>query len=321
MAENSKIEWTDHTFNPWVGCTKVSPACDGCYAEAWAKRTGNAKLWQGERRRTSEANWKQPAKWNAAAQAAGKRARVFCCSLADVFDNQVPPEWRGDLFELIRATPHLEWQLLTKRPQNIVKMCEAAGGLPANAALGTTVENAEELDRRTPHLVAAKKRLRPLYIFLSIEPLLGPISLRWAKWDTWRDDDGRQRPTIDHLDGLRMIDGIIVGGESGAHARPLHPKWVRAIRDECAEAGVSFFFKQWGEWLPGENYMLQRPVEPATWQDGEVGKHSSAERKYRWQHYEPTGPGTPGAFGLRVGKKAAGRLLDGREWNDMPRVA
>jgi protein gp37 len=149
VAENSKIEWTDHTFNPWVGCTKVSPACDHCYAEGWAKRTGQAGLWNGERRRTSTANWRLPYKWNNAAPLSGPRPRVFCASLADVFDNQAAPEWRRDLWWLIRETPNLDWLLLTKRPQNIVKMLPDnwGEGYP-NVWLGTTVENQTEAGRR-----------------------------------------------------------------------------------------------------------------------------------------------------------------------------
>jgi protein gp37 len=165
MGANSKIEWCHHTFNPWVGCTPVSRACDFCYAEAWAKRTGHPELWQGQRRRTTAANWREPLKWNRAAAAAGERHRVFCASLADVFDNQVPAQWREDLWGLIRETPSLDWLLLTKRPQNI------AGMLPAqfdegdrwperwpNVWLGTTVENQDEADRRIPHLLAVPAR-------------------------------------------------------------------------------------------------------------------------------------------------------------------
>ena len=128
MAENSKIEWTDHTFNPWVGCTKISPACDHCYAEAWAKRAGKPELWTGERRRTSVLNWSQPRKWHRAAQAAGVRAKVFVASLADVFDNQADPVWRADLWDLVRACDGLDFLLLTKRPQNIRKMLPADWG-------------------------------------------------------------------------------------------------------------------------------------------------------------------------------------------------
>jgi protein gp37 len=122
MGSNSKIEWTDHTFNAWLGCDKVSPACDHCYAEAWANRTGQSELWQGARRRTTAANWSEPLKWNREAAAAGRRARVFCCSLADVFDNKVPNDWRADLWALIAETPALDWLLLTKRIGNVAKM-------------------------------------------------------------------------------------------------------------------------------------------------------------------------------------------------------
>src|SRR5690606_14613384 len=131
----------DHTFNPWIGCTKVSPACDGCYAEAMMdKRYGRVK-WgapgqgAGTRERTSKGNWSKPKAWDRKAKAAGTRPFVFCSSLADVFDNQVPAEWRRDLFELIRATPNLVWLLLTKRPQLIVKLSEEVDGLPSNAAI------------------------------------------------------------------------------------------------------------------------------------------------------------------------------------------
>jgi protein gp37 len=126
MAQNSKIEWTDHTFNPWVGCTNVSPGCDHCYAEAWSKRSGLVKWGKNPRRRTSEAYWRAPMKWQAASRSFsiqnGRRQRVFCASLADVFENKADAEWRSDLFQLIAATPALDWLLLTKRPQNIEKM-------------------------------------------------------------------------------------------------------------------------------------------------------------------------------------------------------
>lgn len=179
MAENTKIEWAHHTFNPWVGCTKVSPACDHCYAEAWAKRTGNGHLWNdGERRRTSEATWRLPLKWNREAEERGIRYRVFCASLADVFDNVVPDEWRGDLLRLIRQTPHLDWLLLTKRIGNARHMLErtlSAGHLWhwPNVWLGITVVNQDEADRDVPKLLSTPARVR----FLSLEPLLGPVDL------------------------------------------------------------------------------------------------------------------------------------------------
>jgi protein gp37 len=137
MAENTAIEWADHTFNPWTGCTKVSPACDHCYAESWAKRSGTVRWGPGEpRRRTTDANWRQPLKWNAQAQREGRRFRVFCASLADVFDNEVPVQWRVDLFRLIASTPHLDWLLLTKRIGNALPMmrevAQQCGGVKAH---------------------------------------------------------------------------------------------------------------------------------------------------------------------------------------------
>src|SRR5579871_6812298 len=136
MGNETEISWTDSTFNPWIGCTNVSPGCDHCYAEAMAKRYSWAKWGKHPRRRTSQGNWRKPLQWNADAnhfgRIHGRRRRVFCASLADVFDNQVPRAWRADLFALIRATPELDWQLLTKRPQNIIKMLPAdwGGGYP-----------------------------------------------------------------------------------------------------------------------------------------------------------------------------------------------
>lgn len=217
MAENSKIEWTDHTFNPWVGCTKISPACDHCYAEGWAKRTGQSALWSGERRRTTALNWQQPIKWNRRAEIDGVRRKVFCASLADVFDNQVPEQWRSDLWATIAVTPHLDWLLLTKRPQNIGKMLPITwcGGWP-NVWLGTTVENPDE-ERRVRHLQKVPATIR----FLSCEPLLSPL--------------------CPDLSGIHWVIG---GGESGGGARETDPDWFRSLRDQCASQGVAYFHKQ-----------------------------------------------------------------------------
>lgn len=137
MGENSTIEWTDHTFNPWVGCQKVSPGCDHCYAEGWSKRSGMVQ-WgpHGERKRTSEANWRKPIKWAKAVGPGDKRPRVFCASLADVFDNRVPTQWRAELFNLIESTPGLDWLLLTKRPENIRKMLPDDWGNPRTGRTG-----------------------------------------------------------------------------------------------------------------------------------------------------------------------------------------
>lgn len=226
MAENSKIEWTTHTFNPWIGCTKVSPACDHCYAEAMMDtRYGRVRWGAGEDRiRTSSANWKQPLRWNRQAEAAGKLPFVFCASLADVFDNEIDPIWRRDLFALIEETPSLIWLLLTKRIGNVVKMTDPAAGhrmLPRNAALGATMANQEEYDRDRMKLAEAARVCEPLFTFGSFEPLLGPVIL------------DKNAP-----------DWIICGGESGRGAREMNPQWARDMRDACGRLGRSFFMKQ-----------------------------------------------------------------------------
>ena len=314
MAENSKIEWCDHTFNPWVGCTKVSPACDNCYAEGWANRTGQSQLWQGERRRTSAANWQQPLKWNRQAEREGRRFRVFCASLADVFDNQVPDEWRVDLWTLIRDTPHLDWLLLTKRPQNIARMLPgpAAGydatisrllwneGWP-NVWLGTTAENQEQLAIRAWHLSQVPAAVR----FLSCEPLLSALDFNAEnRWGTgWNVLTGGIRHATSGPKVTGGIHWVIAGGESGPGARPMHPAWARGLRDQCAKAGVAFHFKQHGDWIEEEHALN------AVGDDDRRLRHPSA--------------GSVIVVGnttfFRIGKKSAGRLLDGREHNEFPR--
>jgi protein gp37 len=226
MGENSAIEWTDHTFNPWIGCTKVSPACDHCYAEALMDtRYGKVRWGAGEDRiRTSPSNWQQPRRWNRKAESERKRPRVFCASLADVFDNEVDPSWRRDLFALIEATPSLVWLLLTKRIGNVEKMTDPAAGnptLPRNAAIGATLANQEEYDRDRMKLASVKQSCGPLFTFASIEPMLGPIIL------------DKNAP-----------DWIICGGESGKGARLMDPQWARDLRDGAARFGRKFFMKQ-----------------------------------------------------------------------------
>jgi protein gp37 len=286
MGANTAIEWAHHTFNPWLGCTKISPACDHCYAEAWAKRTGHPELWQGDRRFTSEANWRQPPKWNAAATAAGERHRVFCASLADVFDNQVPAHWRYELWQLIRSTTSLDWLLLTKRPQNIAAMLPQDWGDGfANVWLGTTVENQDEACRRLPHLLDVAARIR----FLSCEPLLEAVRIF---------PEGR---TPGDVGGIHWL---IVGGESGPHARPMHPEWARTLRDQCLHAGVVFHFKQWGEWgLVDDDH----PRGELVGIDPEIQEHDCAFSRLDAVTMAP------------IGKKAAGRVLDGRTHDEFPK--
>ena len=217
MAENTKIEWADHTFNPWIGCTRVSPACDNCYAaEMMDTRYGRVRWGAGEPRvRTAPGNWVKPRKWNRETPG----AFVFCASLADVFDNEVDPAWRNDLFRLIYDTPNLVWLLLTKRIGNVHRM---TNGLPRNVAIGATMANQEEYDRDRMKLAEAK-RFGALFTFGSFEPLLGPVIL------------DRNAP-----------DWIIVGGESGPNARPMNLDWARSLKRQSEELGRVFNFKQVG---------------------------------------------------------------------------
>ena len=322
MSENTKIEWADHTFNPWEGCQKVGPGCDHCYAETRNARFagGTAVNWGpgAPRRRTSAANWKKPTAWNAAAAdffaAHGRRQRVFCASLADVFDNAVDPAWRVDLLELIAKTPHLDWLLLTKRIGNAHAMLDAAlevmsHGLTEwaevpwpNVWIGATVVNQEEADRDIPKLLSVPAAHR----FLSMEPLLGPVSFQgmFANLTDMRDA----------TNALEELDWVIVGGESGQGARPMHPAWARTLRDQCAAAGVPFMFKQWGEFHPACDHAPDSHKDNLEF----ASIHEDGTREYR--PLEAFGnTGCPGWEMLcRVGKKAAGRVLDGQAHDGFP---
>jgi protein gp37 len=238
MTINTRIEWTDDSFNPWIGCQKVSPGCDACYAKNNADHRFHLVQWgpHGARKRTSSVTWKIPLRLAERARADGKRRRMFCASWADVFDNQVPAEWRTDPFNLIRVTPELDWQLLTKRPENIRRMLppDWDDGWP-HVWLGATAEDQEHFDRRWPILRLIPVRVR----FISYEPALGPLRIA----------------------GEKLPDWIICGGESGAHARMMDPAWARSLRDECAALGVAFFMKQMTKKapIPSDLFIRQFP--------------------------------------------------------------
>lgn len=282
MAENSKIEWTHHTFNPWWGCIKVSPACKHCYAESWAKRVGQS-LWgaKSPRRFFGDHHWREPLKWNRDAAATKVRKRVFCASMADVFEarRELQP-WRERLWELIGQTPWLDWLLLTKRPENVRRTVPWNGAWPANVWLGTTAENQHWAERRIPLLLENDAKV----LFLSAEPLLGPLDLRqWLR-------DGRN-----HVPGL---DWIIAGGESGGSARPMNPLWAESLRDQCIASDIPFHFKQWGHWGP-DAAPENRHVQTVAF---DRALHGSVVL-------------------FRRGKHATGRLLDGRTWDGFPHVS
>lgn len=368
MAENSKIEWTDHTFNPWRGCTHrvlpdgtPHPGCEHCYAETMSKRNPSTLgVWGegGVRVMAAAQQWRAVEKWNREAGELGRIDRVFCASLADVFEDwprgmnfadgsvawwrsdrgvctagqttvshvrderlATMDDARRDLFKLIDATPHLFWLLLTKRPENVRRMwcshVNTDGRPPSmlrreNVAIGTSISDQATADELVPQLLVCRD-LAPV-LFLSVEPLVGPVDLK--------PRPRRDMCLLEHPhDGpcqTQGIDWVIVGGESGnkPDIRPMHGQWPRDIRDQCVAAGVPFFFKQWGEWLP----ISDAPIEVM----------QAANR------YKQTGLLRSGASGdqvtkelcdaqddlpelcYRVGKHAAGRLLDEREWNELP---
>jgi protein gp37 len=230
MGAVTEIAWTDATFNPWWGCQRVSPGCQFCYAETFAKRTGN-DVWGKEspRRFFGDKHWNEPLRWDRRAAEDGVRRRVFCASMADVFEDRRdldPPRER--LWDLIESTPNLDWQLLTKRPQNVVRLARwGTREWPANVWLGTTVEDQQRAEERIPHLKRIPARVR----FLSCEPLLGPVYIRpWLP--------------------LGGIHWVIVGGESGPKHRPMNLDYARALREQCAFGHVPFFFKQVGGRTP-----------------------------------------------------------------------
>ncbi len=241
MGEKTGISWTDHTFNPWIGCTKVSAGCANCYAEnLMDHRWGIAKWGRSALRvKTSRSGWLAPLRWNKAAAEREVRARVFCSSLADVFeDNPQVSEWRSELWDLIHRTTWLDWQLLTKRPENIAWMLPVGSRKKLwNVWLGTSVEDQESADTRIPRLLVTPSRVH----FVSMEPMLGPIDLS----NLCMEGGGRLN-AVDRSFSNPPLDWVIVGGESGAKARPFNLDWARGVRDDCKSQGVAFFMKQVG---------------------------------------------------------------------------
>jgi protein gp37 len=284
MGENSKIEWTDATWNPWQGCTKVSPACDHCYMFRDLGRYGKDPTVVF---RSKPLTFDLPIRKRRGGEwviEPGKK--VFTCSWSDWFHKDADA-WRPEAWEIIRRRPDLTFQIVTKRVERIAEHLPADWGKGwPNVWLIVTVENQEFAETRIPKLIEIPAAVRGL----SIEPMLGPISFRWAKWQPFSQVPGG---ATNELDGLRKLDWVICGGESGLGARPMNPDWARSLRDQCVAAGVPFHFKQWGEWAPreialeyyGADYDLENEVAMA-----------------------------------RIGKKAAGRLLDGREHNEFPKV-
>ncbi|WP_433467017.1 DUF5131 family protein [Spirillospora sp. CA-128828] len=323
MSDHSAIEWTDATWNPVTGCTKVSPGCDHCYAETFAER------WRGVPGHHFERGFDltlrperlgQPLRWRAP-------RRVFVNSMSDLFHPGVPTEYIARVFAVMLAAPQHTFQVLTKRHARMrallrdsrftaaVHDAAAAyygpGPVPArrwpllNVWLGVSAENQSWAGRRIPALIETPAAVR----FVSAEPLLGPIELTRAVWTCGSERGHGLTASYIHAGGccdrFHGIDWVITGGESGPGARPAHPDWFRSIRDQCQNAGVAYFHKQWGNWVPFDG-TPHYPYGPGA---------------YAWilptgKQGEPSAPG--GVWMRRTSKKDAGRLLDGRTHNAMP---
>ncbi len=294
MAEDSNISWTDHTFNPWRGCTKVSEGCAHCYAETLSKR--NPAIlgeWGPGKPRVlaSTAMWKQPLKWNEKAawldehwheghlgdHPRPRRPRVFSASLADWLDEEIPPQWLARLLRLIGSTPALDWQLLTKRPQNWSRLIEAAllcqkippsgdreldwavdwiegRAIPPNVWMGTTVENQARAEERIPALLRIPAGVR----FLSCEPLLGPVNMLEILINhkfSWCDGAG-PGGLLTRMASMPWIHWLIIGGESGGGRRPFDHPWADLLASQCRAAGIACYVKQDGHALPGQRGTL-----------------------------------------------------------------
>lgn len=349
MAEHSTIEWTDATWNPVVGCSLASPGCTNCYAmklagtrlrhlpsrEGLTQPSKAGPVWNGQVRLVEE--WlTQPLRWK-------KPRRIFVNSMSDLFHEDVADATIDRVFAVMALCPQHTFQILTKHAKRMReylrdlsmrnRVATVTAGMIAgfddatcmelgvrwntlkpwplpNVWLGVSTEDQERADERIPDLLATPAARR----FVSLEPLLGPICFRWSSWDDWKSPiKGVDRKgTTDELDGLRMLDWVIAGGESGPGARPMHPDWVRSLRDQCATAKVPFFFKQWGEWRPDPSPYVEivSTSEIGTyWPDGTTGPGD-----------EKAKGGTGHSF-RRVGKKAAGAEIDSKLHREFPREA
>lgn len=339
----SKIEWTDRVWNPVTGCTKISPGCQNCYAERMAKRlAGRCGYPKDEPFRVTlhPERLEEPLRWK-------KPSRVFVSSIGDLFHEKVHPYDIMRIFNVMAQAKQHTFMVLTKKPENLLafykrlrpgvtipgpyfSICGKGQGyagspprLPDNIWIGVTAENQEQADKRIPVLLQIPAAVR----FVSCEPLLGAVDLEpWMILNRFEVTDdildapdgalwGRFERVGDYWEPVMpRIDWVICGGESGPGARPMHPDWVRSLRDQCqAEAaGVPFFFKQWGEWLPcavprmGINeYLIMTPdgkTIPGGWPE------AMATTGDTWAI-------------AKVGKKKASRLLDGQTWDEIPGVA
>ena len=319
MSDKSRIEWTDATWNPVTGCTKVSEGCRNCYALAFAERFRGVEghyfengfdVTLREDKIHVPATWKRP-------------RRIFVNSMSDLFHEDVPFQYMARVFSIMRRSPQHQFQVLTKRPERMLEFMEwyqqtldsdFAGRVTLpfpNVWLGVSVENQKAADERIPLLLQTPAAVR----FLSCEPLLGEVNVSpyLSPVDTVTDEDGR-----DYSVNIPGVDWVIAGGENGPKARPMHPDWVRTLRDQCEEARVPFFFKQWGEYIVPIDELPACRVCGCT-------EHNACPDGCWWIEEDlcsnceglEAAPQRPVEF-ERVGKKKAGRVLDGRTWDEMP---
>jgi protein gp37 len=347
----TNIEWADATLNLWWGCTKVSTGCINCYAEHLADRRLGRNNWGPSGIRQKIKSWRSTLnKISKRAKEEARRLRVFVQSMSDTFEGpetmggvdsanwKTVSKLREDLLRAIPEHPEIDFLLLTKRPENVM-LWVRKDRFPSNLWIGTSVENQETAEKRIPELLRVPAKFR----FLSCEPLLGPVDLRLPQKvyhsNAWRgglgcnhccngdrcdDPTHFYRPNCPYCRGTgqgRLIDWVIVGGESGTNARPMHPDWVRTLRDQCIKAEVPFFFKQWGEW-----------AEPEALNGEGVWDYHSDSSKFVFGEFSRHGfeiiqsSNADDAFGLRsgnkvlhrAGKKRSGRTLDGQVWNELP---
>lgn len=311
----SKIEWTQETWNPIAGCTKCSPGCDHCYAERMANRlkymlnypqylgkTNDDGKWTGK---VECCDWKleEPLHWR-------KPRRIFVCSMSDLFHESVPFDFIMKVLGIMMQTPRHRYQILTKRPERMKQWVEYLAqnynnffkcrgtfeSIGNTVHLGVSISNQAEADEKIPILLKIPAAIR----WLSIEPMLEDIDLTGFKpWYGTFEENKQDR-------GLYWI---VVGGESGPGPRPMHPDWARGIRDQCVAAGVPFFFKQWGNWIPG------RRLGEIIWDS----THEASSKEFRDVNNHSVFQFSDGQYMFRSrSKKTAGRLLDGREWNQYP---
>lgn len=322
MTQQTKIEWTDFTVNVAEGCQKVGPGCDNCYAEARDVRfTGGSHWGPGAPRRYVKAGIPKLRKINRESKKFetehGRKPRVFFSSLSDVFDNAWLPEWRTELFSEIELATGIHAQLLTKRVGNVFQMVPPAwvnGGWPSHVGLMITVVNQAEADRDIPKLLDLKAKHGISWVGLSVEPMLGQIDLTCLSGGKgyWECNalTGEVTDMCRPCSPVEKVDWVICGGESGPNARPMHPDWARSLRDQCEAEGTAFFFKQWGEWVQADHTVCP---------DSCMGTNKAVWLGWDGKQAKPSHLGLENPIGvIRIGKKAAGRLLDGVEHNAVP---